>query len=279
VARIAAFLEERQGGPLPANVRRSLDEWQALHYRIVVHRNACVAQFADDGARDGAREALAPLRLRWAPLGSRADIIERGRATSPGGDPGSSGGSLAERVTATLVEAGWMPLVSPAGADDTAACLRIAPHGDGSDAFDVLFRQAVPSLFALSQLAPFTARDPAAPHRLQLTPTSLRAALSAGASLPQVLTTLAHLHDGPLPPALENAARAWARFYGQAAVRAVSLFEFTSAEVLNNLLDDDAVSGYLSPIDGSAKPLAAVAAEDSDLVRALLAERGIQVAA
>jgi hypothetical protein len=171
-----------------------------------------------------------------------------------------------------------MPLVSPAGADDAAGSLRLAPRGDGSDGFDVVFRQAVPSLFALGLLAPFTQRDPGAPHRLQVTAASLRAALSAGATLAQVLSTLARLHDGPLPAAAEAALREWARFYGQASVRAVSLIEFASAEVLNNLLDDDAVSGYLSPIDGSARPLAAVSAGDIDLVRALLADRGIQVA-
>jgi len=58
--RVIAFLEAHQGGPLPANVRRSLEEWETAHRRITIHRAARVVQFADAATEQALSEALAP---------------------------------------------------------------------------------------------------------------------------------------------------------------------------------------------------------------------------
>ena len=44
-----------------------------------------------------------------------------------------------------------------------------------------------------------------------------------------------------------------------------------------NLLSDPLVGSYVTPIEGSSKPLALVQAEHVDAVRAVLVERGVTI--
>jgi len=269
VRRIVSFLEAHQGAPLPPNIRRTLDEWETRHHRIVFHRQARVVQFADEDARDAVTHVLAQAQLAPVALGSAHALIQPG--------------ATMEAVIQALSEAGWIPQISAGDAadgsparDDTEGCLRLVPSQEGPGSFDVLFKQPAPSLFALSQLAPFS--GPVAPGRpLQITAAGVRNALAGDMTLDEILAILAHLHDGPLPAPVEQSIRDWARFFGRAAASAVCLFEFSHQEVLNNLLDDEAVGHYLKVIEGSLQPVAIVDAAHADMVREMLAERGIQV--
>ena len=276
VQRIVSFLEAHQGAPLPPNIRRTLDEWQAQHHRIVFYRAAQVIQFADDAARAAVTDVLSQAGMTPVALGPAHALLE----------PGASMAS----VVAALRDAGWMPEVSLSGqdSDDTESCLRLVPSQPQPthleqpdvealpDSFDVVFKQPAPSLFALGQLAPLT--GPVAPGRpLQIAADGVRGALSAGMTLDEILATLAHLHDGPLPLIVEQRIRDWARFFGRASATMVCLFEFSSQDVLNNLLDDEAVGHYLRLIEGSLQAVAVVDAAHAGLVRELLAERGIQI--
>ncbi|MGQ9903930.1 MAG: helicase-associated domain-containing protein [Anaerolineae bacterium] len=276
VQRIVSFLEAHQGAPVPPNIRRTLDEWQAQHHRIVFYRAAQVIQFADDAARAAVTDVLSQAGMTLVALGPAHALLEPGAPVAS--------------VVATLRDAGWMPEVSLSGqdSDDTESCLRLVPsrpqptHPEQPDvqappdSFDVVFKQPAPSLFALGQLAPLA--GPVAPGRpLQITAASVRSALSAGMTLDEILATLAHLHDGPLPLTVEQRIRDWARFFGRASATMVCLFEFSSQDVLNNLLDDEAVGHYLRLIEGSLQAVAVVDAAHAGLVRGLLAERGIQI--
>ena len=261
-ARIKAFLEQHQGGPIPTNIQRSLEEWQAQHQRITFRRSVRVLQYADDAARAGAHEALAPLGLGLQPLSPLFEVIE-----APTANP-----LAREQINQALTDAGWMPLQTPASADPehTLNALRI------SDAGEVAFKQAVPSVFALSQLQPFTER--AGPdQRLRVSAPSVRAAMSRGTQLDELLAVLAHLHEGPLPAKLEASIRSWAGFYGEARLQPVHVLELSSSEVLNNLLNDPQVGQYLKTIEGSERPLALVDSANAALVRAVLVERGVTV--
>ncbi len=267
--RIASFLEAHQGAPLPPNIRRTLDEWQAQHHRIVFHRDARVVQFADDAARTAITDVLARAGIEPVALGPAHALVESGVP--------------AATLIKTLSDAGWMPEVSPARQtsaerDETEGCLRLVLSEETPDSFDVKFKQPTPSLFALGQLAALT--GPVAPGQpLQITAAGVRAALSAGMTMDEILATLAHLHDGPLPLPVEQHIRDWARFFGRATANTVCLFEFSHQDVLNNLLDDDAIACYLRPIEGSAQPVAVVDAAHADAVREMLAERGIEITA
>lgn len=267
--RIASFLEAHQAAPLPPNIRRTLDEWQAQHRRITFHRNARVVQFADDAARTAITDALAQAGIEPVALGPAHALVESGVP--------------AATLIKTLSDAGWMPEVSPARQtsaerDETEGCLRLVSSEETPDSFDVKFKQPTPSLFALGQLAALT--GPVAPGQpLQITAAGVRGALSAGMALDEILATLAHLHDGPLPVPIEQRIREWARFFGRASATRVCLFEFSHQDVLNNLLDDDAIGHYLRLIEGSAQPVAVVDAAHADAVREMLTERGIEITA
>ncbi len=269
IRRIVSFLEAHQGAPLPSNIRRTLDEWETRHHRIVFHRQARVVQFADEDAREAVTHVLAQAQLAPVTLGPAHALIQPG--------------ATMDAVIQALSEAGWMPQISAGNAadgsparDDTEGCLRLVPSQEEPGSFDVLFKQPAPSLFALSQLAPFS--GPVAPSRpLQITAAGVRNALAGGMTLDEILAILAHLHDGPLPAPVEQSIRDWARFFGRAIASAVCLFEFSHQEVLNNLLDDEAVGRYLRLIEGSLQPVAIVDAAHADTVREMLAERGIQI--
>ncbi|GIV85654.1 MAG: hypothetical protein KatS3mg052_2661 [Candidatus Roseilinea sp.] len=255
-ARVIAFLEAHQGGPIPANVRRSLEEWEAAHRRITFHRNVCVVQFADAEAEQALTDALMPFEPRA--LGARFGLIEERDAAE---------------VVAALREAGWTPVLQPAGDQATENALR------AGDAGEVMFTQAAPSVYALGKLAQFAELAPAneGKNGARITAASVRAAMSSGMSLDQLLATLAELHAGPIPVALEEKIRAWASFFGDATLQHTVLLELSSDTVLANLLDDREVGPYLTPIAGSAKPLALVQPAHAEIVRAMLRERGINI--
>ncbi len=256
---ISAFLEQHQGAPIPANVQRSLDEWQLQHQRITFHRSAPVVQYADVKALNGARQALQQAGRTTQSLAPLCDLIENGTA---------DGAAPAGQLSAVLNAAGWLPLITPAndGAAHAQNSLRI------NEAGEVLFKESVPSLFALSQLQPFIEQDG---DRSRISAPSIRAAMAKGIPLDQLLGVLKHLSGGPLLAKVETNIRAWAGFYGNATLRAVHLLELSSLEVLNNLLNDEQVGAYLRPIDAGVYPLAFVDAANVDLVRNTLIERGV----
>ncbi len=257
--RICAFLEQHQGAPIPANVQRSLDEWQLQHQRITFHRSACVIQYADVKARDSAQQALLQAGKTTQSLAPMFDLIERkaeGKATTP------------SELSTMLNAAGWMPLLTPGndGTVHTQNSLRITENAE------VLFKESVPSLFTLSQLQPFAEQDG---ERSRISASSVRAAMTKGVTLDHLLSILIHLNGGPLPGKVEINIRAWAGFYGHASLQQVHLLELSSLEVLNNLLNDEQVGAFLRPIDAAAYPLAFVDPKHAEVVRNALIERGV----
>lgn len=259
-ARIRAFLEEHQGNAIPANVQRTMDEWDAQHQRIVFYRSANVLHYADNAAREGAREALQSAEFKLTALAPLFDLAE---TTAPG-KPANASAS----ANAALAAAGWLPLIEGRHATEGEDRMKVTEHGE------LIFKHAVPSILTLSQLLPFTEGDS---QRRHISANSVRAAMTGGMTLDQLLATLAQLNAGPVPPAVENRIRGWAGFYGKASLSAVHLLELSSAEVLTNLLKDSEVGPYLTPIEGSAKPLALVQADHLKNVRAILVERGVEI--
>lgn len=255
--RVIAFLESHQGGSIPANVRRSLEEWESAHRRITFHRNVCVVQFADAEAERELADTLTPFAPRA--IGSHFKLIEKGDAAE---------------VTAALREAGWAPVLQPVGDQATENALRVGDDGE------VTFTQPAPSVYALGRLAQFAELPPAGEghnNSARITGSSVRAAMRAGMALDQLLATLAELHIGPVPITLEEKIRAWAKFFGDATLQQVTLLELSSDAVLVNLLDDHEIGPYLTPIEGSTKPLVLVQPAHAEVVRAMLRERGINI--
>jgi hypothetical protein len=261
---ISAFLAQHQGGPIPLNVQRTLEEWQALYGRITFHRSATVLHYADETAGDSAREVLASNHIRLRALAPTFDIVSTGDQK-----PRSF-----EQISSALGDAGWMPLLTTSAETQQAAgTLHIDAAGE------VTFKQSVPNIFALSKLEPLAERqgNKGGAPVYRITARRVRDALSQGKTVEEVLSLLAGLNDGPLPAGLETAVREWANYFGDATLANVCLLELSNRQVLERLLDDKEAGKYLKEVKGSLAPLAVVQADKVERVRALLAERGLNL--
>ncbi|HQX10011.1 MAG TPA: helicase-associated domain-containing protein [Thermoflexales bacterium] len=249
-SRIAAFLEARQGAPIPPNVRRSLDEWQQQHDRVVFVRKAQLLQYADEAARSGAVDTLGLARL--TPLGPRFDLL-------------ASDAPFEDSVDA-LREAGWMPLVSAAGIDDHADIARLSPDGS------IVLKQAVPSLHALAELELVAAPENGS---WALSAARVRNAMSRGIQVEQALASLANLADQPLPVGIIDLIRGWSSFYGEGSLRDMAVLTLANAEVLEHALADPEFSKLLQAIPGALHPIALVERRHISALRELLIARGV----
>ncbi len=245
--RVTAFLEKHQGASVPANVKRTLDEWESTHRRITFHRRRMVVQFADEDAELQASLLLTPYKPHV--LGERVHLLGSGDM---------------DKIVTVLRDAGWMPTVQLAGQSGLENSVRADEDGT------VTFLQPAPSVQALGRLAQFAETSP-----YRITAASVRDAMNRDLDVEQVLAMLAELHSGPLPAALERSIRQWAGFSGSAAFRDVVLLELSNADVLANLLQDPDVGRFLASIEGCTQPLAFVTPEGVDAVRAVLAQRGV----
>ncbi len=252
-ARVIAFLEAHQGGPLPANVRRSLEEWDAAHRRITIHRAASVVQFAEAATEQALLPLLAPFEAQ--PLGPCLYLLS---------------GNALEAIHA-LREAGWPPLIETK--TEPGRSLRI--NDDGR----VTFSQPTPSLNVLGQLARFAEISRRADGSLEacLTEKSVRTAMSAGLSIEQLFQTLEALHDGPLPDALRARLNIWGSFYGNASLERTVLLRVADHRVLANLLRDPQIGRFLSAVEGSNAPIALLSPAHLEAVQSRLRELGIDV--
>lgn len=259
VAEIIQFLEQHQGGPIINNVRRTLEEWDALHQRIVIYRDARLVQFANANAKTATQP-----------------IIEQ--AERDNGKPVFSTLSenfiVAKNVGPTqqlvnhLSSAGWIPIRNDAGNTDVTNHIRLNGNGE----FE--FRQPTPSIYALSVAEQWATRTA---NGGKITSSSVRAAMSKGIKLDDLLSQLKNLSGGTLTFELETNIRSWAGFYGKANLKTVCLLELSNREVLDNLLKDQVLGKFLQPIEGSAKPMALVDAAHAEQVALVLRERGVMV--
>ncbi len=252
--RVIAFLEKHQGAQLPANVTRTLQEWETAHQRITFHRKKLVVQFADEDAEAQASLALSPLKPNV--LGERFLIV-------PGGD--------IDKANVALRDAGWMPTVQAAGHQALEKTLRV--EDDGA----VTFVQSAPSVYALGRLMQFAEGASNGASGFRISAASVRAAMNRDLDVEQLLAMLAEMHSGPISTEVEQSIRQWAGYYGSGSLKQVVLLELSNADVLANLVADEGVGAYVTPIDGSARPLAMVDAAHVDAVRAVLMERGIEM--
>lgn len=250
VANVTEFLEQQQGNPIAANVRRTLEEWDALHRRITIHRRVRVLQFADVAARASALTAK---------IGQVVDISPQFvLAAAP-----------KETLIGALEDAGWEPLITPAGSDDAFATALVQTDGN------VTTTTAVPSLHTLAAL---DAISEVTPNGRRITRVALQNAMTQGKSLDTVLKQLQRVMGGQLPAELDTRLRTWAGFFGTGSLQSVALLELSSDPALKVLLADAAFAGLLRPIPGAEKPMALVPIEKIALVREMLLERGVTLA-
>jgi hypothetical protein len=253
--RVIARLQELCGAELPGNVYRSLVEWDTLHNRIVIRRNATLILASDASVLD---DALADP--------GRAEALGRRVSDHVTLPPGK-----AEAVALVLRQSGWPPLVTPRGQDDSPGSVRLDEVGN------VTFLQPTPSLGARARLSSLVDESVVGQHHI--TPGTVKAALKAGRNVDMILADLRAVNVGPVPPALVTQIKAWGNYYGDGAMSQVTLLQVRDKGVLKELFADPELAYFLMPFEAGQRAMALVDPEHVDEVRALLAQRGIGVRA
>lgn len=251
--RVLAYLEQATHAPLPQNIRRSLEEWQSQHERIVFHRGVPVLQTEDAAALDElmANPALTPR------LGRRvSDTV-----ALPTGD--------ITALASALRDANWL-LVSTRREDTSAPASVVADAGG-----NIEFVQRTPSIYAYAAVEPFAESVDA--RHARITPESIAAATERQTSVTILLDRLKRVHRGEIPAGLVTRIKAWGKYYGDARLGNLTLVEFRDEKARTELLADPELKPYLFRFDAGPHPLALVDPENVDRVKALLAARGVDV--
>jgi hypothetical protein len=279
---IIAFLDRVSTVPLAQNVRRSLEEWGALHERVVLRRATPLVHTVDAATLDAlyADAQVAPLLGRrlapTAALVAAADL-----------------GALQQRLLATdrlpALSEGRLPTVSegrppvlyqagPSGLGQRPQPPALTIDADGR----VQFVQRLPDisvLRAINQIADSQCQvdPPGDAVSLQLTPSSLRRAADAGLSADDILAVLSRLHVGDVPPQVQALVRRAGRRWGRGALASATLLQVESLDILSALLEDPDLAPHLHRLSG-AECLALVPRDSLKHVRAALQARGMDLA-
>ena len=269
-ARIVDALQKMSDHALPQNVTRTLHEWQSLHERITVRRQATILQAVDARLMDKLTETLAVNSHILSRPGDTVVIV-------------SPEANEAEQLIAALQDIGHLPARTRTLQDVLRPSLTISQDGQ------VHFREALPSIYLFGQIAPFTEQDKE--HHYYLTESAVKSALNGarGSSrsgsrdsaytVDKILEILRTLHIGSLPRWIEIQVRAWGHYYGNAAIQPLILVQVRDPQTLKELMQEPELEGLLQPFaPDRQKTLAVVKPENLELLRRAFAERGIQIA-
>ncbi|MBA3532586.1 MAG: helicase-associated domain-containing protein [Ardenticatenales bacterium] len=243
---VLSQLAELTGSPVPQNVARTLEEWQAAHERVVIRRQVSLLQVGDEG------------------------LLAQLLATP-------ESGLRALSATMALVE-------QPAAAERTLQAAELAPvqghdrSGRGgltlSEEGVVQFRHQVPDIYLLGRVQQLAEEREGQWH---LTSQAVeRARQTLGLEAEAQLAAWRALLFGPEPLWLERRIKAWCHHYGQARLHTGPHLEVRDEAVLATLQSDPRLAPYLKRFKPRG-PLLTVQAEELAELRALLAEYGIEV--
>jgi hypothetical protein len=253
--RVAEYLQQASDEPLPQNVARTLEEWETLHRRIVIHRRTSLAQTATADMMD----AL----LANPALGAHLDrrLLPSVALIKPHKD-------AVMQLERQLQKEGLPPARTPHPSQVSRPCLTLAEDGR------LIFAHKVPSIFLFATLGHFI--ELGTDGQWRLTPASVQRALSRGLTVGDILKELTDLHRGPLPTWAVKAVKAWGKYFGDARLETLTLIQFRDAAALRELLDDPELSPYLRPFIPD-RGLARVDDAHLDEIHRLLAERGVEI--
>lgn len=250
---IQGWLEQTTGAALPQNVARSLAEWQSDFERIVIRGRVGWLETTPEQA-DALLDnpTLRPAIVkRISPTGllvraSRMDTLEQ-----------------------ALLAAGELPARSADPANAHRDSITLAADGR----IDFVHRS--PSIYAYGRLQAISEQTT---EGWRVTRGSVSRARQAGMDPAAMIAALEVMAVGGVPAALQQQIKAWASYYGAASLQTVTIVQFKSQETLEELLADPAMARVLKAWPPQARlGMARVTTQDVAAVRALLAERGVDV--
>ena len=168
-----------------------------------------------------------------------------------------------------LLAAGELPARSADPANAHRDSITLAADGR------IAFVHQSPSIYAYGRLQAISEQTD---EGWRVTRGSVSRARQAGMDPAAIIAALEAMAVAGVPAALQQQIKAWASYYGAASLQTVTLVQFKSQETLEELLADPALARVLKPWPPQAKlGMARVAPQDVAAVRALLAERGVDV--
>ena len=253
--RVTEYLEEIIGASLPQNVARTLEEWEALHRRIVIHRRTALAQTLTTEVMD---KLLADKTLA-------THVSRRLTPTIALLTPSKN---VVTRLERELQKQGLPPARTTRPSKARHPCLTLADDGR------LIFAHRVPSIFLFTTLGRFI--ELANEGTWWLTQAAVQRGITSGLGVDDILKELTDLHRGALPTWAVKAVKAWGKYYGDAHLETLTLVQFRDAAALRELLDDPELSPYLQSFIPD-RGLARVDVAHLDEVRCLLGERGVEI--
>ena len=253
-SRIQSYLEELAHQPLPANIARTLSEWQKIHERIRIYPHVNLLHARQPADLDELtiekkllpllKQALAPGVIALPPKIKLREVFDQ------------------------LTRAGWQPTVTTKSAGLPPNSVEASADGR------ISFLQHAPGLYLRAHLARFGEE---AGEGYRLTPESIRRATNAGLSAPELITELTKVLAQPLPAILEQHILAWSGLYGQVQLEPTRLLRFKDETALQHLLRDPEISSLLRKVrPADLEQIALVRAKDIEKLRNILNERGVE---
>jgi hypothetical protein len=271
IGAILAFLRQITNQPVPQNVERTLEEWGERHERILIYRDVFVLQTDTSDKLDHL--------LEDGEIGKYLHRIDDQTAWLRS--------VHASKIERRLWALDLLPAVSKGPAEDLPGSLRLEQNGH------LVSRHRLPSLYVEGTVrriaqpvenkassgapGPDQERDYKQNGALwRLTPKSIRAAIEANMTVPDIIALLEQMTSAELPIEWEKRIKAWGNHYGEGQLEQVFLLRLENGEALRELRDTvPHLRRWLQPLSQSQNGIAIVEEEHLEEVKALLEEWGI----
>jgi len=251
--RIQTYLEELSRQALPANIARTLAEWQTVHERIRIYPRVNVLH-----ASPADLDALAA-------NAKTADLLARRVSSEVVVLPAQHKPAAMKKL---LVELGWWPVITP----PTGGLPKRSVQVDGEGR--LTFVQARPGLYLRAHLARFAEPEG---EGYRLTPASVRRAVNAGLTADAVINLVREVLDRPLPSELAQRVLAWSGFFGQVDAEELTVLRFKNSAALTEFRRDPQLAELLRPLRAEEiERLALVRPKDVEKLRRRLTELGVE---
>ncbi len=255
IGAVLAFLQKVTGQQLPQNVERTLQEWQGQYERLIFHHQVSILQVDREALLD---ELLAVEELRGLlhRLDGRTAWMRRADQAE---------------VESRLWEKKLLPAFSAGPEQDLP---RSMYWEEGS----LRPRHPLPSLYSTGMVRRIAIEQP--DGSWQLTAESVRMAIRAGMTAPEIVALIENLTGATLDAGWVRRLKLWSAHYGRAQTSRLMVMAFESDAALQELRGvDNRLRRWLHPLAGGAdgQSLAFVEERHWSEVQLMLQELGVEI--